>query len=595
MTTFADLGLNSELLEGIKKLGFKTPTPIQEEVVPRLARLADDMVALSQTGTGKTAAFGLPLIQMLNQSQMQTQALILCPTRELCVQVHKDLSAFSHFLPKIRIVAVYGGASIVSQSRQLKTGAQIIVATPGRLLAFIKQGEVNIKSIRAVVLDEADEMLQMGFQDDLNEILAATPKTKKTVLFSATMPREVTAIAKRYMTDPVEVTIGERNQGIENVRHIYYMVAAKNRYPTLKRIADSNPDIYAIIFCRTRQETRDIAAKLINDGYNADALHGELAQAQRDHVMQKFRRRNIKLLVATDVAARGLDVKDLSHVINYNLPDEAAAYTHRSGRTGRAGKEGISIAIAHLRERYKIKQIERQLKRKFELGQIPSGQEICRQRMLHYLDELKMTAIDSHQIEPFLPAIMESLAPLEREELIKRFVLSEFAQLLNYYRNAPDLNSNESENRGRREHSSGRDYERRDGKSKTYKNRDKNDRGSDRERFTRFHINVGKRDGINPGRLIGEINDASTGGPRIHVGRIEIQSGFSLIEADTRSAKEIINTFSSLMINGRKVQAKIADDKEQMTPRSDRNKRPGRPSRPHPIRSKSKRKKDTSA
>ena len=379
MTTFADLGLNSELLEGIKKLGFKTPTPVQEEVVPRLARLADDMVALSQTGTGKTAAFGLPLIQMLNQSQMQTQALILCPTRELCVQVHKDLSAFSHFLPKIRIVAVYGGASIVSQSRQLKTGAQIIVATPGRLLAFIKQGEVNIKSIRAVVLDEADEMLQMGFQDDLNEILAATPKTKKTVLFSATMPREVTAIAKRYMTDPVEVTIGERNQGIENVRHIYYMVAAKNRYPTLKRIADSNPDIYAIIFCRTRQETRDIAAKLINDGYNADALHGELAQAQRDHVMQKFRRRNIKLLVATDVAARGLDVKDLSHVINYNLPDEAAAYTHRSGRTGRAGKEGISIAIAHLREKYKIKQIERQLKRKFELGRIPSGQEICRQ------------------------------------------------------------------------------------------------------------------------------------------------------------------------------------------------------------------------
>ncbi len=591
MTTFADLGLSSELLDGINKLGFKKPTPIQAEVIPRLANLKDDMVALSQTGTGKTAAFGLPLIQMLNPSQMQTQALILCPTRELCVQVHKDLNNFSYFIPKTRIVAVYGGASIISQSRQLKAGAQIIVATPGRLLAFINQGEVNIKSIRAVILDEADEMLQMGFQDDLNAILAATPDTKKTVLFSATMPQEVTSIAKRYMKDPVEVTIGERNQGIENVRHIYYMVAAKNRYPTLKRIADSNPDIYAIIFCRTRQETRDIAAKLIDDGYNADALHGELAQAQRDHVMQKFRRRNIKLLVATDVAARGLDVKNLSHVINYNLPDDVAAYTHRSGRTGRAGKEGISIAIAHLREKYKIKQIERRLKRKFELGRIPSGQEICQQRMLHYLDELKTTAIDSRQIEPFLPAIMESLAPLEREELVKRFVLSEFAHLLNYYRNAPDLNDNKFEDRGRRESGSSRDYERRDGKPKISKSRDTTDHSGDRERFTRFHINVGKRDGINPSRLIGEINDASVGGPRIHVGRIDIQTNCSLIEADTRYAKEIIKTFSSLMINGREVKAKIADDKERMTPRSDRGKRPGRPARPHPIRNKRKKNK----
>ncbi len=589
MKTFAELGLSSELLEGIDKLGFKSPTPVQEEVIPRLVKLEDDLVALSQTGTGKTAAFGLPLIQMLDRNRMQTQALILCPTRELCVQVHKDLSAFSHFLSQTRIVAVYGGASIINQSRQLKTGAQIIVATPGRLLAFIQQGDVNIKHIRAVILDEADEMLQMGFQDDLNAILAATPETKKTVLFSATMPREVTAIAGRYMKDPVEVTIGERNQGIENVRHIYYLVAAKNRYPTLKRIADSNPDIYAIIFCRTRQETRDIAAKLIDDGYNADALHGELAQGQRDHVMQKFRRRNIKLLVATDVAARGLDVKNLTHVINYNLPDDVAAYTHRSGRTGRAGKEGISIAIAHLREKYKIKQIERRLKRKFEPGRIPTGLEICRQRMLHYLDELKKTAIDSRQIEPFLPAIMESLAPLEREELVKRFVLSEFSQLLSYYRNAPDLNENEPFNRKNRDSGRARDYEHRDSKSKTYKNRDTNDRGSDRERFTRFHINVGKRDGINPGRLIGEINDASTGGPRIQVGRIEIQTNCSLIEADTRSAKEIINTFSNLMINGRKVQAKIADDKERMTPRSNK-----RPSRPHPIRSKSKRKKEKS-
>ncbi|MCK5680174.1 DEAD/DEAH box helicase [bacterium] len=593
MKTFADLGLSSELLEGINKLGFKAPTPVQEEVIPRLAKLEDDIVALSQTGTGKTAAFGLPLIQMLNQSQMQTQALILCPTRELCIQVHKDLNTFSHFIPKIRIVAVYGGASIIHQSRQLQSGAQIIVATPGRLLAFIRQGEVNIKSIRAVILDEADEMLQMGFQDDLNAILAATPESKKTVLFSATMPREVTAIARKYMSDPVEVTIGERNQGIENVRHIYYLVAAKNRYPTLKRIADSNPDIYAIIFCRTRQETREIAGKLIDDGYNADALHGELAQGQRDHVMQKFRRRNIKLLVATDVAARGLDVKNLSHVINYNLPDDVAAYTHRSGRTGRAGKEGISIAIAHLREKYKIKQIERRLKRTFELGKIPTGQEICRQRMLHYLDNLKSTAIDSQQIEPFLPAIMESLDPLEREELVKRFVLSEFAQLLSYYRNAPDLNSNELEGRGRRDSRDHKGNDRQSGKARSYSDRKGSDRGSGNENFTRFHINVGRQDGVNPGRLIGEINDASTGGPRIHVGRIEIKGGSSLIEADTRSTNQIINTFSNLMINGRKVVARVADEKEQMTPRKEGPRRPGGPkSRPHPIRNK--RKKDRS-
>ncbi len=589
MKTFADLGLSSELLEGLSKLGFKTPTPVQSEVIPRLVKLEDDLVALSQTGTGKTAAFGLPLIQMLDRSLMQTQALILCPTRELCVQVHKDLNTFSHFLPQVRIVAVYGGAGIVNQSRQLHSGAQIIVATPGRLLAFIQQGDVNLKNIRAVILDEADEMLQMGFQDDLNAILAATPESKKTVLFSATMPREVTAIASRYMKNPVEVTIGERNQGIENVRHIYYLVAAKNRYPTLKRIADSNPDIYAIIFCRTRQETRDIAAKLIDDGYNADALHGELAQGQRDHVMQKFRRRNLKLLVATDVAARGLDVKNLTHVINYNLPDDVAAYTHRSGRTGRAGKEGISIAIAHLREKYKIKQIERRLQRKFEPGRIPTGMEICRQRMLHYLDELKKAAIDSRQIEPFLPEIMESLAPLEREELVKRFVLSEFSQLLNYYRYAPDLNENEPLNRRNRDSGRSRDYEHRTGRNKTCSSREAEDYGSDRERFTRFHINVGKRDGINPGRLIGEINDASAGGPRIKVGRIDIQTNCSLIEADTRYAKDIISAFSGLMINGRKVQAKIADNRERMTPRSNK-----RPARPHPIRSKSKRKKENS-
>ena len=569
MLSFAELGLHADLLKGLEKLGFSTPTPVQKEVIPRLLKLEEDLVGLSQTGTGKTAAFGLPLIQMLDRSDRNTQALILCPTRELCVQVTRDLNEYARFLPRTNIVAVYGGASIVTQSRQLKQGAHIIVATPGRLLAFIRQKEVNIKSIRAVVLDEADEMLQMGFQDDLNDILAVTPETKKTVLFSATMPREVVSIAKRYMKDAVEVTIGERNQGIENVRHIYYLVAAKNRYQALKRVADSNPDIYAIIFCRTRQETKEVAEKLIGDGYNADALHGELAQGQRDFVMNKFRRRNLQMLVATDVAARGLDVKDLSHVINYNLPDDIASYTHRSGRTGRAGKEGISIAIVHLREKYRIREIEKRLQRKFERGQIPTGQEICKTRILHYLDNLKKEKIDDSHIEEFLPAIMENLSPLEREELVKRFVIANFGPMLKYYRNTPDLNSTEPESKSRYER---RQRKNNDNRTAAY--------GRDQENFTRFHINVGSRDGVNPGRLIGEINDRAAKGPRIKVGRIEIRNGFSLLEADSRSEAAILRTFSNLMINGRKVEARISKEDEKMTPRS-------RPKSPHPIRKKS--------
>jgi ATP-dependent RNA helicase DeaD len=560
MTSFAELGLDADLLKSLDRLGFSTPTPVQEEVIPCLLKLKDDLVGLSQTGTGKTAAYGLPLIQLLDRVQMKTQTLILCPTRELCVQVTKDLHTFSRYLAGVKIVAVYGGASIVTQSRQLQQGAQIIVATPGRLLAFINEKRVDLRAIRAVVLDEADEMLQMGFQEDLNAILAVTPASKKTILFSATMPREVVTIASRYMKNPVEVTIGERNQGIENVHHLYYLTAEKNRYQTLKRIADSNPDIYAIIFCRTRQETREIAEKLIEDGYNADALHGELSQGQRDAVMHKFRRRNLQLLVATDVAARGLDVKDLSHVINYNLPDDDSSYTHRSGRTGRAGKEGVSIAIVQPREKYKLKQIERRLKRRFEQGRIPTGQEICQLRMLHYLDKLKKREIDTTHIEPFLPAIFENLVPLEREELIKRFVLAEFAPILRSYQNAPDLNIREREVKSRHERSERRSSDKR------YTTVTKG-----REQFTRFHLNVGKRDGVNPGRLIGEINEATAGGGRVRVGRIEIMKNCSLFEADSRSEAEVLHAFSNLMINGRKVVARVGDENEKV---------PSRPARP---------------
>jgi ATP-dependent RNA helicase DeaD len=556
MTSFAELGLDAELLKSIDRLGFSTPTLVQEEVIPCLLKLKDDLVGLSQTGTGKTAAYGLPLIQLLDRTQMKTQTLILCPTRELCVQVTKDLHTFSRYLAGVKIVAVYGGASIVTQSRQLQHGAQIIVATPGRLLAFVNEKKVDLRVIRAVVLDEADEMLQMGFQEDLNAILAVTPATKKTILFSATMPREVVSIAKRYMKNPVEVTIGERNQGIENVHHVYYLTAEKNRYQTLKRIADSNPDIYAIIFCRTRQETREIAEKLIEDGYNADALHGELSQGQRDAVMHKFRRRNLQLLVATDVAARGLDVKDLSHVINYNLPDDASSYTHRSGRTGRAGKKGVSIAIIQPREKYKLNQIERRLKRRFEPGRIPTGQEICQLQMLHYLDKLKKREIDTTHIEPFLPAIFENLVPLEREELIKRFVLAEFAPILRFYRNAPDLNIREREVKSRHERSERRSSDKRHTTAT-----------KGREKFSRFHLNVGKRDGVNPGRLIGEINDATADGRRVQVGRIEILKNCSLLEADSRSEAEILHAFSNLTINGRRVVARVGGENDKITSR----------------------------
>ncbi len=556
MTSFAELGLDADLLKGLDRLGFTDPTPVQEKVIPLLLKLENDLVGLSQTGTGKTAAYGFPLIQLLDQAQIKTQALILCPTRELCVQVSKDLNTYARFRTAVKIVAVYGGASIVNQSRQLQQGAHIIVATPGRLLAFINEKKVDITSIRAVVLDEADEMLQMGFQDDLNAILAATPASKKTTLFSATMPREVVKIARNYMKNPIEVTIGQRNQGIENVRHFYYLSAAKNRYLTLKRIVDSNPDIYAIIFCRTRLETREIAEKLIEDSYSADALHGELSQGQRDLVMHKFRRRKMQLLVATDVAARGLDVKDLTHVINYNLPDDASSYTHRSGRTGRAGKEGISIAIVQPREKYKIKEIERRLKRKFEQGRIPTGQEICQRRMLYSLDKLKEQNIDAAGIEPFMPAILEHLDSMDREELIRRFVLDEFAPFLDYYCHAPDLNARERENNSCRERIERRSSDKRHTPAT-----------KGLEEFTRFHINVGKRDGVNPGRLIGEINDATVEGSRIRVGRIEIMKNFSLLEADSRFESEVLQVFSNLMINGRRVSARLGEENEKMTSR----------------------------
>lgn len=547
MTSFAEIGIHEEILRGLTDLGFTEPTAVQAQIIPALLAKQADMVGLAQTGTGKTAAFGIPLIQWIDVPRKQTQALVLCPTRELCVQVARDLTAYAKYLPGITTLAVYGGASIEQQIKALRHGVQIVVATPGRLHDLIRRGKVNISAIRTVVLDEADEMLQMGFQDELNAILAETPASKNTLLFSATMSREVMAIAGKYMTKPLEITVGQRNAGAENVRHIYYMVQARDRYAALKRIVDGAGDIYSIIFCRTRQETQEVADKLTEDGYNADALHGDLSQVQRDQVMNKFRRRNLQLLVATDVAARGLDVNDLTHVINYNLPDEPSHYTHRSGRTGRAGKAGISIAIVHMRETHRIKEIEAKLKKKFQRGLLPSGREICEKKLDSLIDVMKQVDINHEQIGPFLPAVMEKLASLDREELIKRFVSVEFNRFLEYYRNAPDLNSSTPE----KSHAPG--------KGQTERGKPFKQSGSGK--FTRFILNVGKKDGVNPGRLIGEINDA-TSNRSIRIGRIELMDRATLLEVDSRFTPQILGAFQNLMIGGRPVTIKVTGDEK---------------------------------
>lgn len=544
MTSFKTIGIHPDILKGIDALGFDTPTPVQEKVIPLMLEKQVDIVSLAQTGTGKTAAFGVPLIQLTDAGNKKTQGLVLCPTRELCVQVARDMTAFAKYIPSLKILAVYGGASIDQQINALRRGVQIIVATPGRLNDLIRRRKVDISSIRSVILDEADEMLQMGFKEELTAILAETPKNKNTLLFSATMPKAISALSGKYMNNPLEITIGQRNAGSENIHHVYYMVQARDRYPALKRIADFTPDIYSIIFCRTRKETQEVADKLIQDGYSADALHGDLSQSQRDHVMNKFRCKNLQMLVATDVAARGLDVNDLTHVINYNLPDDTANYTHRSGRTGRAGKAGISIAIINMREKHIIREIEKKLKKKFEQGRIPSGQAICEKQLISLIDTMKQVDVDHGQINPFLPAIMESLASLDREELIKKFVSIEFNRFLEYYRNAPDLNVKEQRN--------ARDPRR--------KKQDKFGKHHRDNNFTRFFINVGKNDGVNPSRLIGKINDSSRSS-RIKIGKIEIMNNSAFLEADSKFTHEIMNAFKHLMINGKPVSIDTARKK----------------------------------
>ncbi len=439
MSTFEELGVRDDLRRGIADMGFENPMPVQEKVIPSLLEGDHDLVALAQTGTGKTAAFGLPVIQRIDTSVNAPQALILAPTRELCLQIAGDLADFSRYVPDVKLLPVYGGSSIESQIRSLRAGVHIIIATPGRLIDLINRGVVDTSRVHTVVLDEADEMLNMGFVDSIDDILSHLPADRKMLMFSATMPAEAARIAKRYMHSPEEVVIGTRNVGAENVRHIYYMVNARDKYLALKRVADDAPNIYAIVFCRTRLETQEIADRLIADGYNADALHGDLSQQQRDIVMKKFRDRVISILVATDVAARGLDVDDLTHVINYGLPDDTAVYTHRSGRTGRAGKTGISVAIIHSREQGRLRQIERTIGKKFERRMVPTPEHIIEKQLYNLADRLERVEVNDAEIDRYLPGVIKKLSWLSTEDLLKRILSLEFNRLLAYYKDAPSI------------------------------------------------------------------------------------------------------------------------------------------------------------
>src|SRR5690554_1251323 len=509
MKTFDELGVAPVIQQALTELGFEQPMPVQAEVIPQLLEQTKNIIALAQTGTGKTAAFGIPIIQTTDIKDLSPQTLILCPTRELCLQITGDLTDFSKYVDDIKILPVYGGSSIDSQIRSLKRGVHIIVATPGRLLDLIKRKTVSLEHVHTVVLDEADEMLNMGFTEDLDEILSYIPTNRSMLLFSATMPRGIDKITRKYMKDPMEITIGRKNEGALNVRHIYYVVHAKDKYLALKRIVDFYPNIYGIIFCRTRKETQEIADKLMQDGYDADSLHGDLSQAQRDLVMSKYRNHSLQLLVATDVASRGLDVDDVSHIINYGLPDDIEIYTHRSGRTGRAGKTGTSISITHIKEKGRIAEIEKQINKKFEKQDIPQGDVICEKQLFNFVDKIEKVKVNEEEIERLLPSIFRKLEWLDKEDIIKRIVSLEFNRLIEYYQEAEEIfKPTESSSRRRKGETRGNQY-----------NKNKKSGGNRAEKgYTRIFINLGKMDGANPANLMGFINDHVT--DKVRIGRI---------------------------------------------------------------------------
>ncbi|MBO6518155.1 MAG: DEAD/DEAH box helicase [Bacteroidia bacterium] len=567
MTTFEEVGLQDDILQAIKELGFENPTPIQEKSIPQIINHQSDVLALASTGTGKTAAFGLPIAQKIDLNNKAIQALVLSPTRELCRQIAKDIENYTKHRHGFQSVSVYGGASIVNQIRDLKRGAHAVIGTPGRVVDLIERGNLILDNIDMLVLDEADEMLNMGFKDDLDFILSNTPSERQTLLFSATMPREVSRIAKRYMNDPVEIETARANQSAENIEHYYYLVNSRTRFEALRRIADVNPDIYGMVFCRTRRETQQVADNLIQGGYNADALHGDLSQAQRDHVMGKFRSKHLQILVATDVAARGLDVNDITHVINYNLPDELESYIHRSGRTARAGKKGESIALVTNKERSKVRILEKKISKSFEQRAIPTGKEICTNQLFKLVQDLKTVEVDDSEFAQYVPAITAELEGYSREELIQRFFSTEFNRFLSYYKDANDLNIKAKKEKKSRHDD---DFDWNDRKGKKQKNR-KERRG--RVSFDRFFVNLGKKDSLNAQRLMGFINEQ----PQLEgigIGRIEVLKTFSFVEVDENYSSEVLRHLNGKEFRGRRCNVEVAGNQE--SPRRDKKRKDNR-------------------
>ncbi len=551
MKTFEELGVSEEIRRAIDELGFEHPMPVQEEVIPYLLGNGNDVIALAQTGTGKTAAYGIPVLQKTDAENKETQALILSPTRELCLQIADDLNAFAKYIPGMHIIPVYGGASIQGQIRELKHGVQIIVATPGRLIDLMERGVVHLDNVNNVVLDEADEMLNMGFSESINAIFDNVPADRNTLLFSATMSKEVEKIAQNYLHDHKEIVVGSRNEGAENVNHICYLVNAKDKYLALKRIVDFYPHIFAIIFCRTKLETQEVADKLIRDGYNAESLHGDLSQQQRDLTMQKFRQHTVQLLVATDVAARGLDVDDLTHVINYGLPDDVENYTHRSGRTGRAGKKGTSICIIHTREQYKVRNIEKIIGKEFVDGTLPAPEEICKKQLYKVMDDIMKTDVDEELIAPYMPDIMRQFDYIDKEDIMQKVVSITFGRFLNYYKNAPEIikpTSKRSEKGDRKTQ--------REGRAGT--SRQRGPRKAE-EGYRRLFINLGKQDGFYPGEIMQYVNH-HIHGPKQAIGHIDLLQKFSYIEVPADDAEKVMRALNGTTYKGREVRCNDADE-----------------------------------
>ena len=567
MKTFEELGVSEVIRRAIEELGFEHPMPVQEEVIPYLLGEGNDVIALAQTGTGKTAAYGIPVLQKTDATSRDTQALILSPTRELCLQIADDLNSFAKYIPGMHIIPVYGGASIVTQMNELRHGAQIIVATPGRLIDLMERGKVDLGKLRNIVLDEADEMLNMGFSESINAIFDHVPDDRNTLLFSATMSKEIEAIAKNYLHDYKEIVVGSRNEGAENVNHIYYLVNAKDKYLALKRIVDFYPRIYAIIFCRTKLETQEVADKLIRDGYNAESLHGDLSQQQRDLTMQKFRNHLTQLLVATDVAARGLDVDDLTHVINYGLPDDIENYTHRSGRTGRAGKKGTSISIIHTREKYKVRNIEKTIGKEFVDGTLPTPEEICKKQLYKVMDDIMKTDVDEDLIAPYMTDINRQFEYVDKEDIIKKMVSITFGRFLDYYKNAPEIVKPSTSRKGKDGEAKGKDGNGRrkgNGGERSPRGPRKAESG-----YRRLFINLGKADGFYPGEIMQFVNH-HIHGPKQEIGHIDLLSRFSYIEVPEQDADKVMDALNGTRYKGREVRCNDADDTKKETRKDSR-------------------------